>query len=217
MPEELHPVPTLEEVEAEIEAEWEEDRRRALRAQARQRVSQHDTVRRQQQRDRRVAERAEAERAERAKEAAKAWRKVYGRKIAKALDPWTRYAIVDIDGKVFACSPDRAEAVRIASRDSRGIRRDDIASDVLGAELTKHVRSLDGVDPSDEELAELTGAREAREREAHRRQVEKRERERREDRERRDFGVTISDVPDEAEDERATAGAGASRRPRHGP
>jgi hypothetical protein len=187
---------TLEEAKALIEEEWEADRQQALNYRARklieQRAKQHDLVRREEQRRKAVA----AEREQTEREARKAWRKVYGRGIAKLLEPWTAYTVVEVDGKAFAASPDRVAAVRAASRDRRGIRAGDVVTDVQGFELTKQVRNLDAVDPSDEELAEIVAARTKREREEQRRAATQQERERQEERERRRFGVTVSDVAD---------------------
>ncbi|HWP32241.1 MAG TPA: hypothetical protein VNL97_00690 [Solirubrobacterales bacterium] len=197
-PRPLDRVPTLEEAEAQIEAEWEADRQGALTFHARRLIAQHEASRREQVRDQRLEERAERERAETAKGAAKAWRKLYGRSIARALEPWVRYTVVDVDGTVFACSiPDRIDAARDAARDRVGNRPPDIATDVLGVELSKTVRSLDGVNPDDDTLAAIVEARDARESARSRREAAKRDRERREERERRQFGVTVSDVDDD--------------------
>jgi hypothetical protein len=191
------PIPTLEEAEAQIEAEWERDRQGALRFQAKQLIARHGAVQRDLTREQRGQERAEGARAERAEGAAKAWRKLYGRKVARQLEPWTRYTVVNVDGTVFACSaPDRIAAARAASLDSRGFRKDDVAEDLEGVELTKHIRQLDGVDPDDETLSAIERERDAREIMRARRQREKASRGRREERERREFGVTVSDAPD---------------------
>jgi hypothetical protein len=144
--------------------------------------------------------------------AARAWREAFGRAVARKLEPWARYWLLEVrlgDRQTHLAFSDRGrlrEARQMLERlagavlGDRGAKLSDRPDEmsgksaldhdrgILGVNLAAVTKSLAGVNPSTEELAER--AREAEERA--KRVAPDRERQYEE----RTFGVVVSGLPD---------------------
>ena len=103
----LPPIPTMEEARASVEAEWEAEREQALNYEAKRIIANVKAIHRRPERERKAQEQRERQAAEHAKDATKAWRKVFGRKIAGQLDPWTLYEVLTVEDTAFVCTADK--------------------------------------------------------------------------------------------------------------
>jgi len=211
-------IPTTEQARAQVEAKWEAARQEALDYEAKRIVREAENRKRAAEREAERERRHREELARTEKQARKAWRELYTRPIARKLDPWRPYWILELgrEGPVFAFTDREAllDARRILATDGTiigagGLRVSTVRSGVTGRSpldadqgipgggLRKYVRALADVDPSPEKLAKLAAER-ASEREAEQRtRNERRERDRRRERELATYGVAVSDLPDE--------------------
>lgn len=194
MADRLPPIPTIEEAEAEVLAEWEAERQQALRFFANERIKRVQDFHRQAEREERNERKRQAEADEAAKLARKAWIKVFGRAIAGQLEPWAEYTLLPWETKHMAVrsenvEPTRSAAVLAGIDTHTGTEH----TGVRGIHITRHASELAGVDPTPDQIAavgERKRQAEHQDQEARRRRDE---REKQQHREKQLLGVTVSD------------------------
>ena len=208
-------IPTMDEARKRVEERWEADRQEALEHAARRIVKAADGRNRAVEREANRRKRAEAERHDHEEKARKAQRGLYGRALARKIEPWTRYWLVRADESHYAIS-DRDAAIA-AKRTLAGAFRTDLLAEggaqvlegpdlegrldqmraTRGVDLTAVTKSLAGVNPDHAQLVKLVRERqEEREREA-RAKADRHADERKREQEVAAFGVALSDLPDE--------------------
>jgi hypothetical protein len=110
-------------------------------------------------RDRQREERARRERSRIEKDAAKAWRSLYGPDLADRLEAWTEYSIVEVVGHVLAVRLDQLAEVTAAVRSGApGTVLQDTGRRSVGWRIGRVAEHLDAVDPTPAEAAELIAA-----------------------------------------------------------
>jgi hypothetical protein len=192
MTDQLPRIPTIEEAEAEVLAEWEAERQAALRFFANERVKQVAELHRQAEREERNRRKAEGEAAAAEKDARKLWTRLFGRQLARKLDPWAEYVLLPWEGKHVAVQAENLEVVRSAATLAGiNIQTGQEHVGVRGIYLTRHVTELAGVDPTPEEIAAVGERKAAAERQEREHRHRSDERERKRHRERQMFGVTV--------------------------
>ena len=160
-------LPSIEELEAEVEAAWERDRHAALQKAARQRLRQLES----QRMDREFAKR-QAERQKEARErdyalASQAHEKLYGRILAAAIDPARAYSLVFLNSPPvvgFCIFSDAARVAEVREQlrfgSSLYVDPERAATSVSGVGLGQFVKrgELLAINPTDEQLRDLETA-----------------------------------------------------------
>ncbi len=198
----------LAQARAEHEPEWQaRDRLRA-----REIVQAKQAHRRTVEREAEQAKRAERERAQLAKQAAKVWRKRFGRTVAGALQPWTRYwllhgdrrrcwafsdpsrlieAAAVLDQGRFRVEAEGVDGVSLDLTQRRGRELLGLDAGIAGCFLTRSTEVLDAVDPPLEAFTELVREGEEQRIADNRRQYQEAAERRRRQREKALFGVEL--------------------------
>ncbi|MGH3032911.1 MAG: hypothetical protein ACRDNE_19515 [Gaiellaceae bacterium] len=196
----IRPTPEAETIDLEgalelVREHWAPELERALEVAAARVVA--DVQARADDRERKAsrARAVEAEHKRIARDAGKAHRKLYGRPIAKQLNPHAAYTLLRVGREVIALSPERLEAIdRLARR--HGVPTERIGS-VQGYRLGSVTKQLDRVDPDAEELeAHLREGLRLREAAKAKRDAEAKKRRERE-REEQTYGVAVGGLSDE--------------------
>ena len=201
-------VPTMEQAIERARRELEPDYERHVRFRAKQIVTYATTEVRAAEREAKLAETHRREAEQMAKDAAKARRKVYGRKIAGKINPRTNYWLLRSGQHAWAFSTragvaDAFDALSLSGHDAAidgarsGVHRDRelLAQDpgIAADALTRHVEHLDGIDGSLTMFEELITEAEARRMEEHKRRAEEVATHRRRQREVALYGTTLDE------------------------
>jgi hypothetical protein len=200
----------------QIEAKWEADRQGALNFETKRIIRAEQRRQHEVEREERLQREAERQRAETVQNAAKAWRKLYGRQIADRLNAETTYHLIRVNRSQVAedrrptwiaftdeAEMDRVQAVLASARvDVAPVERPNVhpgtrdrrpRQGVLGVKLGTVAKSLAAVDPSSAQVSAWVREHEEARR-AEKAAAYERERDgRRERAEIATFGVSVSD------------------------
>jgi len=206
-------IPTDAEARATVEARWQAAREEALAYAAKRIVREAENAARAAERDAARQKAHEEQRAKAIADARKAHRTLYGRALARRIDPERRYWIVRAGRESFAFSDPTAagEARRllggtIIGAGGRGVPhvqsavgRSALETDrgIVGVHLGQHAKALADVDAPTEKLAKLVAERGAKRDADQRARNERRAAERQRERELATYGAAVGGEADE--------------------